>query len=94
MPWPQARRDTLFQKTTVELEIRSRGPFTGLSLLPPTPLAPIPSVLSPSLGWGLQKDRYSELCHMNASATVKVRVVVLQGVGKCVWRGAEMSTQV
>lgn len=90
MPWPQARRDSS-QKTTGELEIRSRGPFTGFSLLPQIPLAPIPSVLSPSPEWGLQKARYSELCHVNASATMRVHVVCCKGLGSvCVLgRGIE-----
>lgn len=50
-----------------------------MSFLPHTALWYQPSMFSaPAQGWGLQRARYSELCHVNASAKV---VVVVKGIG-------------
>lgn len=52
------------------------GSFTALPLLlkPPLSLEPAVRILSPSLVWGLQRDRYLELCNLGANARVGAEV--------------------
>lgn len=52
------------------------GSFTALPLLlkPSLSLEPAISILSPSLVWELQRDRYLELCSLGANARVGAEV--------------------
>lgn len=51
------------------------GSFTALPLLlkPSLSLEPAVGILSPSL-WGLQRDRYLELCNLGANARISAEV--------------------